>query len=192
MDSDKIARLKETLKDKDTEELMAIWMDYDTEEWDKEALAAMEFILIDRGEERPHKDREESTSKPPFHLVEERMKKAREAREEAEKSVDVIKDCEPSESEESLDDALPSGDYKELRKIRRALGENNEHLQESNEHLKKIRAYIGWFWWILIGIPLYVLFTYIIMSIKQDETEKKLKKEQEQEWQELQEKESKG
>jgi hypothetical protein len=178
MDSDKIARLKEIHKGKDTKELMAIWMNNDTEEWDEEALAAMEFILIDRGEELPHKDREESTNEEieSQRLIDEK------------KSVDVRKDCEPSKSEESLDDALPSGDYKELRKIRRALGENNEHLQESNEHLKKIRAYIGWFWWILIGIPLFVLFMYLIISTKQAETEKKLKKKQERELREQQKK----
>ena len=151
MDSDKIAHLKEIHKDKDTKELMAIWMDNDTEEWDKEALAAMESILIDRGEELPHKDREESKLFPTCEEIETQRLF------DEKKSVDVIKDCEPSESDDSLDDTLPSGDYKELRKIRRALDKNNELLEESNEHLQKIRVYIGWFWWILIGIPLLLI-----------------------------------
>jgi hypothetical protein len=38
----------------------------------------------------------------------------------------------------------------ELQEIRRALEQNNEHL-------KSIRVYIGWFWWILIGIPLILI-----------------------------------
>ena len=85
-----------------------------------------------------------------------------------------------SDSNDSLDDTSSSGDYKELRGIRRALDQNNEHLQKSNEHLQKIRVYIGWFWWILIGIPLLLIIFAIIASIKFESMKKERQLEQEQ------------
>ena len=44
----------------------------------------------------------------------------------------------------------------ELQEIRRALEQNNEYL-------KSIRVYIGWFWWILIGIPLILIIIFVWM-----------------------------
>jgi hypothetical protein len=50
----------------------------------------------------------------------------------------------------------------ELQEIRRALNQTNKALEQSNEYLQKIREYIGWFWWLLIGIPI-ILFIIVVL-----------------------------
>ena len=60
MDENRKRELMEVHNEKTTDELMSIWMANDTEDWDKEALAAVEQLLKDRGEDLPFKEREEA------------------------------------------------------------------------------------------------------------------------------------
>jgi hypothetical protein len=59
----------------------------------------------------------------------------------------------------------------ELQEIRIALervvalvAKQLRQCDESNEHLKSIRVYIGWFWWILIGIPIILIIIGVIIA----------------------------
>lgn len=60
MNDERKSQLMEVHKEKTTEELMSIWMANDTEDWDKEALAAIEQLLKDRGKDLPLEEREEA------------------------------------------------------------------------------------------------------------------------------------
>jgi hypothetical protein len=38
-------------------------------------------------------------------------------------------------------------------------------LEQSNEYLGSIRVYIGWFWWILIGIPIILIIIAVVGAV---------------------------
>jgi len=52
----------------------------------------------------------------------------------------------------------------ELQDIHHALNQTNRALSKSNEHLEKIRTYVGWFWLLLIGIPIILIVIAILIG----------------------------
>ena len=46
MDKEKIASIKVFQQEKETDELLTIWVEHDTNEWDEEAFVAIKEILL--------------------------------------------------------------------------------------------------------------------------------------------------
>ncbi len=85
----------------------------------------------------------------------------------------------PQPAIEPVPDVIPQSNepeeiYDNMGEMRNTLNhlsyqsaETHKLLMSSNEHLAKIRTYVGWFWWILIGIPIILITIAVILATAQ-------------------------
>ena len=86
------------------------------------------------------------------------------------KSADTCPNCGKSWTNSNIDDIHADiiGIKTELIKLNPPSGSNaglDARLDAIYERLDKLTTYVGWFWWLLIGIPLIAGIVFLILAI---------------------------